>query len=74
MDTTSTNLPVYPPVTTNSDGTTSGGPYQPLYAGGQTAGESGGGYTDGFFAIFNPSVGQAQFNTARIWASMVTPR
>ncbi len=58
MDTTSTNLPVYPPVTTNSDGTTSGGPYQPLYAGGQTAGESGGGYTDGFFAIFNPSVAQ----------------
>ena len=52
MDTTSTNLPVYPPVTTNSDGTTSGGPYQATYAGGQTDGEGNGGNTDGFLVEF----------------------
>jgi hypothetical protein len=51
MDTTSTNLPVYPPVTTNSDGTASG-PYQPTYAGGQTNGDGDGGNTDGFLVEY----------------------
>jgi hypothetical protein len=65
IDTTSTNLPVYPPVTTNSDGSTNGGPYQPLYAGGQGAGQSGGGYTDGFFAVFDPTAAARGNSTIR---------
>ncbi|MGD0303756.1 MAG: choice-of-anchor D domain-containing protein [Candidatus Acidiferrales bacterium] len=65
MDTTSTNLPVYPPITTNSDGSTSGGPYQPLYAGGQGAGESGGGYTDGFFVALDPTTAAQGNSTIR---------
>ncbi len=45
MDTNSTNLPVYPPASTNTDGSAAGA-YQAIY---------GGGASDGFFAIFNPS-------------------
>jgi hypothetical protein len=45
-DTQSTNLPVAPAIVTNSDGSTSGGPFQTIY---------GGGASDGFLAIFNPA-------------------
>jgi hypothetical protein len=52
MDTTSTNLPVCPSTTANANCTTTGTAFQPVYAGGQTAGESGGSFTDGFFVEF----------------------
>jgi hypothetical protein len=50
MDTTSSNLPVAPAITTNPDGSTTGGPFQPAYAGGESGSQS-----DGFLAVFDPT-------------------
>jgi hypothetical protein len=47
MDTTSTNLPVAPAVTTDINGNVTAGPFQSAY---------GGGDSDGFLAVFVPTV------------------
>ncbi len=52
MDTTSTNLPICPSSMANANCSTTGTAFQPVYEAGQTAGESGGSFTDGFFVEF----------------------